>query len=176
MTLDFSSEVGVENEKGTYDIEGFDFDAFATAAIVVDGVLKNEGFPFEARVELLITTADEVRLMNRDARGIDAPTDVLSFPMIDFSEMESFEELDKMDDAFHPDTGEAMLGDIVICYERVLSQARDYGHSVLREYSFLIAHSMLHLLGYDHMDEDERADMEKKQSDILDELGITREV
>ncbi len=175
MTLDFSSEVGVENKKGTYDIEGFDFDAFATAAIVVDGVLKHEGFPFEAQVELLLTTADEVQVMNREARGIDAPTDVLSFPMIDFSQMESFEDLDDEDYAFHPDTGEVMLGDIVICYERVLSQAKEYGHSVMREFSFLIAHSMLHLLGYDHEDEAERMDMEKRQSDILNDLGITRE-
>ncbi len=175
MTLDFSSEVGNENQNESFDIDGFDFDPFDVAAMVVEGVLEHEGFPYEARVELLITSADEVRVMNRDARGIDAPTDVLSFPMIDFSETGSFDELYDMEDAFHPDTGEAMLGDIVICYERVLSQAREFGHSVLREYAFLIAHSMLHLLGYDHMDEDERKDMEKRQDDILNELGITRE-
>ncbi len=175
MTLDFSSEVGKENQNGRYDIEGFDFDPFDVAVRVVEGVLEHEAFPYEARVELLITTADEVRVMNKEARGIDAPTDVLSFPMIDFSEMDSFDELDDMEDVFHPDTGEAMLGDIVICHERVLSQAEEYGHSVLREFAFLIAHSMLHLLGYDHMDDAEREDMEKRQDDILNELGITRE-
>ena len=175
MTLDLSCEVGTENEDGSFSVEGFDFDIEKTALSVINGVLDHEKFPYEAYVSLLLTSADEVRIMNNEARGIDDTTDVLSFPMIDFSVISSFEDLDGMPDVFHPDTGEAMLGDIVINCERVLSQALEYGHSVRREYAFLIAHSMLHLLGYDHMDEDERSIMEDRQRVILDDLGITRE-
>ncbi|MCR5097332.1 MAG: rRNA maturation RNase YbeY [Lachnospiraceae bacterium] len=175
MTLDISCEVGVEKENGALELEGFDFDPGDVARQVIDGALVYEGFPYECEVSLLITDANEVHQMNKEVRGIDSTTDVLSFPMIDYSGLESFDDLEDMDDIFNPETGEVMLGDIVINHERVLSQAREYGHSVRREYAFLIAHSMLHLLGYDHMDEDERADMEKRQSDILNKLGITRE-
>ena len=175
MTIDFSCEVGDVDLNGGYDIEGFDFDPLSVAKKVTEGVLEYESFPYESEISLLITTADEVHAMNKEARGIDDTTDVLSFPMIDFSGISSFDELYDMDDIFNPESGEVMLGDIVICHDRVLSQAAEYGHSVRREYAFLIAHSMLHLLGYDHMDEAEREDMEKRQRDILDKLGITRE-
>ena len=79
-----------------------------------------------------------------------------------------------MGDCFHPETGELLLGDIVISAEKVLEQAAEYGHSVKREYAFLIAHSMLHLSGYDHMEPEEAAVMEQKQREILETLGITR--
>ena len=75
---------------------------------------------------------------------------------------------------FNPETGELMLGDIVISKEKVIAQAEEYGHSTQREYAFLIAHSMLHLFGYDHMEEDERAVMEQKQKEILEQLQILR--
>ncbi len=74
----------------------------------------------------------------------------------------------------HPETGELMLGNIVISKERAKEQAEEYGHSVEREFAFLIAHSMLHLLGYDHMEDEERLVMEKKQREVLEMLGITR--
>ena len=77
-------------------------------------------------------------------------------------------------DAFHPESGELMLGDIVISKEKVISQAEEYGHSIEREYAFLIAHSMLHLFGYDHMEDDERMIMEEKQEEILERLHILR--
>ena len=82
---------------------------------------------------------------------------------------------DEIDDYFDLDTGELILGDIVISYDRVISQAHEFNHSVRREFAFLVAHSMLHLFGYDHMEEDERVEMERKQNDILINLGITRE-
>lgn len=176
MTLDFFSEVGSEESDGKFLIEGFDFDPEDIAQRVISEVLLHEDFPYEAYVSLLITDAAEIRTMNKDKRGIDSATDVLSFPMIEFERPGDYEALDDMDDIFHPDTGEAMLGDIVICHDRVISQAKEYGHSVLREYAFLIAHSMLHLLGYDHMDDSERMVMEERQRDILDSMGITREV
>ena len=77
-------------------------------------------------------------------------------------------------DCFHPETGELLLGDIVISVDKVKEQAEKYGHSTLRELSFLTAHSMFHLMGYDHMEEDERLVMEEKQNALMEELGISR--
>lgn len=141
---------------------------------VVEETLDYEGFPYEAEVEILLTDNEAIREMNREQRGIDRPTDVLSFPLIEYEKAGDFDALEDQPDCFHPETGEALLGDIVISKEKVLSQAEEYGHSPVREYAFLIAHSMLHLLGYDHMEEQERLIMEKKQNDILENLGISR--
>ena len=106
---------------------------------------------------------------------MDAPTDVLSFPMIEYAYPSDFTVLegDSMDN-FDPDSGELILGDIVISVDKVMEQAEKYNHEVKREYAFLIAHSMLHLFGYDHMDEVERENMEIRQDEILNRLGITR--
>lgn len=117
---------------------------------------------------------EEIREMNREFRDIDRATDVLSFPMIAYESPADFAFLEEDESCFDPDTGELMLGNIVISKQKVVEQAEEYGHTVEREYAFLIAHSMLHLLGYDHMEEEERAVMEKKQREILDGLGITR--
>ena len=112
--------------------------------------------------------------MNRQFRGIDAPTDVLSFPMIPFETPADYQILDQDESFFDLDTEELLLGDIMISAERVISQAEDYGHSIKREFCFLVAHSMLHLLGYDHMVPEEAAIMEQKQEAALEKLGITR--
>ena len=141
---------------------------------VAEAVLDAEECPYEAQVELLLTMNDEIHQMNKEFREIDRPTDVLSFPMIDFPEPADYAFLEEDESCFDPETGELMLGNIVISKEKVISQAEEYGHSVKREFSFLIAHSMLHLLGYDHMEEEERAVMEEKQRAVLDKLGITR--
>ena len=141
---------------------------------VAEAVLDYENCPYEAQVELLLTMNDEIHEMNREFRDTDRATDVLSFPMIEYETPGDFDFLEDDDSCFDPDSGELILGNIVISKEKVLSQAEEYGHSVKREYAFLIAHSMLHLLGYDHMEEDERAVMEQKQREILDEMGITR--
>ena len=132
--------------------------------------------PYEAEVNLLLTDDEMIREMNKEHRQIDRSTDVLSFPMLPFSRAEGIgmEQLEELNDCFHPETGELMLGDIVISKEHVLKQAEAYGHSVTREFAFLIAHSMLHLFGYDHMEEAERLEMEAKQREILDNLNITR--
>lgn len=145
-----------------------------TAKQMVEAVLEHENCPYEAEVELLLTNGEEIRLMNRDYRGIDRVTDVLSFPMLEFGTPSDFSHVEDMDDVFHPESGELMLGNIVICKERVLDQAREYGHSVKREYAFLIVHSMLHLLGYDHMNEHDRLVMEEKQREIMRKTGIAR--
>ena len=90
------------------------------------------------------------------------------------NEDKEYDFLEEDDSCFDPETGELLLGNIVMSKEKVISQAEEYGHSVKREYAFLIAHSMLHLLGYDHMEEEERAIMEGKQREILRKLGIER--
>lgn len=131
--------------------------------------------PYETEVSVLVTTNEEIHCVNLQQREIDRPTDVLSFPMIDWLEIGNFDELEDNFECFHPDSGELMLGDIVISAEKVLEQANEYGHSCEREFAFLMVHSMLHLFGYDHMEEAERKSMEQSQSEIMDQLGITRE-
>lgn len=130
--------------------------------------------PYEAEVNLLLTMNEEIHEMNRNFREIDRATDVLSFPMVDYEEPGEFDFLEEAMEYFNPETGELMLGDIVISKEKVIAQAEEYGHSIEREYAFLIAHSMLHLFGYDHMEEEERQVMESKQRDILEQLQILR--
>mgnify|MGYP002792112714 CR=1 FL=1 len=144
------------------------------ARTVIEAALDYEECPYEVEVNLLLTTNEEIQKMNAEFREIDRSTDVLSFPMVDYEEPGEFEFLEEADEYFHPETGELMLGDIVISKEKVLSQSEEYGHSPRREYAFLIAHSMLHLMGYDHMEEEERLCMEAKQRDILDRLNILR--
>mgnify|MGYP002513807036 CR=1 FL=1 len=98
-----------------------------------------------------------------------------SFPMVDYEEAGNFDFLEEADEYFHPETGELMLGDIVISKEKVVSQAEEYGHSLKREIAFLTAHSMLHLLGYDHMEPEEEAEMFGRQKEILIQAGFPRE-
>ncbi|HJA68090.1 MAG TPA: rRNA maturation RNase YbeY [Candidatus Mediterraneibacter cottocaccae] len=152
------------------------FDVENTAELVVSAALDYIGCPYEAEVNLLLTTDDEIHEMNQMHRGIDRPTDVLSFPMQEYDIPGDFSRFDEeSEDVFNPESGELMLGDIVISKDRVLAQAEQYGHSPKREYAFLIAHSMLHLFGYDHMEEDERLVMEQKQREIMEKVNIPRE-
>lgn len=142
---------------------------------VVKAVLDFEGCPFEAEVNVLLTDDSGIKELNKEFRGIDRPTDVLSFPCVEWNSPSCFSSLKPGDGAiFNLETGELMLGDIVISTEKVISQAQMYGHKVRREYAFLIAHSMLHLLGYDHEAENERLLMEEKQNKVLNALNITR--
>ncbi len=141
---------------------------------VIDAALDFVDCPYDAEVNLLLTMNAEIHEMNMNFRQIDRPTDVLSFPMVDYEKAGDFDFLEEADEYFHPESGELMLGDIVISKEKVISQAEEYGHSIEREYAFLIAHSMLHLFGYDHMEEDERAQMEEMQKGILEGLQILR--
>ena len=154
----------------------FDFDIEEIAKKVSQAVLDSEGCKHEVEISLIITDDEGIHEMNRDFRGIDRPTDVLSFPNVSYDEPGDFSVIDGEQnvDLLNPDTGNIIFGDIVINEARVRSQALYYGHSQMREFAFLVAHSMLHLCGYDHMEEDEAAVMEKKQKEILDKLGITR--
>lgn len=142
---------------------------------VIEAVLDYENCPYEVEVHLLITDNEEIQAINKESRGIDSPTDVLSFPMADYETPGDFESLEtQVSSYFHPETGELILGDIVISGDKVTEQAEKYGHSVEREFAFLIAHSMLHLCGYDHMEKEEAEIMERKQNDILNILKIYR--
>ena len=142
---------------------------------IIPAVLEYENCPYEAEVNLLFTDNEAIREMNRDYRQADAPTDVLSFPMIEFDRESDFSHVeDCVEDCFNPETGELLLGDIVISVEKVADQAEQYGHSQTRELAFLVAHSMLHLCGYDHMEDEERERMEKRQRQILSGKGYSR--
>ena len=131
------------------------FETKEVADLVVEAALEYEGCPYEAEINLLLTTDDEIHRMNEEFRQIDRATDVLSFPMLEYETPGDFSFVEEEAEAFNPESGELMLGDIVISKEKVLAQAEAYGHSPKREFAFLIAHSMLHLFGYDHMEEEE---------------------
>lgn len=116
----------------------------------------------EAEVSVTLTDDAHIHVLNREYRGVDRPTDVLSFALMESEEPEIIGGASEV------------LGDLVISLERVQVQAEEYGHSALRELSFLTVHGMLHLLGYDHMEEDERLEMETEQRHVMEELGIER--
>lgn len=151
-----------------------DIDYTALANKVAQQILDSENCPYEASVNLVITDNEEIKRVNAEFRNINAPTDVLSFPMIPFETPADYSVVEDQDEYFDLDTDELLLGDMMISVDRVFSQAEEYGHSTEREFSFLFAHSMLHLLGYDHMEPDEAAVMEKKQAQALEVLGIRR--
>ena len=151
-----------------------DFDPEEWYHKTVDAVLDAEKCPYEAEVNLLITDNSSIREINREQRGIDSPTDVLSFPMVQYDSPADFSDLEEMDDCFNMESGELLLGDIVISVDKIREQAVEYGHSELREFTFLIAHSMLHLIGYDHIKDEDRELMEERQRRVMDILGIFR--
>lgn len=141
---------------------------------VIHAALDYEKCPFEVELNIVFTDNTSIQEVNKEHRDIDEPTDVLSFPMIEYVIPSDFEKVGKMGYCFHPETGELLLGDIMISVEKVISQAEEYGHSTERELGFLVAHSMLHLFGYDHMEEKEREVMEFKQNAILKSIGVNR--
>lgn len=154
----------------------FDFDIKELADKVMEAVLEAEGCPYEAQINLLLTDNAGIRTYNAQFRQIDRETDVLSFPNVDYSYPADFDGLKEGEaDYFDPESGELVLGDIMISVDKVKEQAESYGHSQKREFAFLVAHSMLHLCGYDHMEPQEAEVMETKQEEILQALGITRE-
>jgi len=178
----------------------FDFDVEEIAKQAIQATLELENCPYEVVVGLLLTHDESIHELNLEYLGKDQATDVLSFPMNDrarlmelFTWQDTFEDSEDASDSedtedindsedshlfessFDPESGELILGDIVISVDTLVRQAREYGHSNKREFAFLIIHSMLHLLGYDHLKEDERLLMEEKQDKILDILGITRD-
>lgn len=162
----------VENEtEVTYP-----FDLEKTVGAVAEAVLEAEGCPYQAQVNVLLTDDETIHELNRQYRQIDRETDVLSFPNLEYDRPGDFRISPEQEaDCLDPDSGEVILGDIILSVDRIAAQAREYGHSLRRELAFLVAHSMLHLCGYDHMEPQEAAVMEEKQEQLLTSLGITRE-
>ena len=137
---------------------------------VIRTALAAEGVDFPCEVDVLLTDDSGIHAINREMRQVDRPTDVLSFPEFDLTPG----ELPGTQDA-DPGTGLVPLGDMVISLEHVAVQAKEYGHSNRRELAYLVVHSVLHLLGYDHLDEGpQKAQMRAREEAILGELGITR--
>lgn len=132
---------------------------------VISKTLTYEEFDEECEISISIVNNDEIRNINKQFRKIDSETDVLSFPQLTFEEGE-FADVNEDD--------EIILGDIIISIDKAKEQANEYGHSLEREIAFLTAHSMLHLLGYDHVEDDEEEEMFAKQKEILIKAGIPR--
>lgn len=165
MTIYFEDEAGIS----------FDFDQEEQLRRIIAFVKEFVKCPYDVEVSVTMVDKLSIRQTNAEFRNIDRSTDVLSFPMMEYDEPARFDgEPFRASMVMEPDTGELVLGDIVLCSEVIREQAREYGHSELREFSFLVVHSMLHLFGYDHMTEDDRAVMESEQRDIMEQLGIQR--
>lgn len=160
----------IDNEYGQIPVSGYE----ALYEKAVDTVLTDLNCPYEASVNLLLTDDERILLINQEMRDLPVATDVLSFPMSEYESPGCFDHLEELPDAFDPDTGELLLGDIVLSIDHVVENAREYGHSVDREYAFLIVHSMLHLTGFDHIEEQDRIQMEEVQDRIMEKLGIGR--
>lgn len=141
---------------------------------MVVSALDFENCPYEAEVSVTFVDDEEIRKINSEYRGIDKSTDVLSFPFNEFEIPGNFDDIEESVDAFNPETGELLLGDIILSTDHIVEQAIEYGHSETRELAFLVVHSMLHLMGYDHMADEDRAVMEERQRKILELEGISR--
>lgn len=124
---------------------------------VIKTVLQTEGLSLAYEVSISFVDKDEIHRLNKEYRGVDRPTDVLSFPM---------------DEDFFIEGVDTMLGDIVICMDIAKEQAEDFGHSLHREIMYLTAHSCLHLLGYDHMEQEEKLAMRSREKEVMKSLGV----
>ena len=152
-----------------------DFDPEEIAEAVINQVADMEEVPYEFDIYVTMVDNATIHEINMEQRGIDRPTDVLSFPNLDFETPGDFSLVEENEmNYFDPETGMMLMGDIVISVDKVFEQAEEYGHSVKREFAFLVAHSMLHLCGYDHMEEEEAKVMEAKQREALEALDIRR--
>ena len=131
---------------------------------VITGALGILGLPRDAEVDVTVTDDEEIRALNREFRQLDKSTDVLSFPLNDPEDVQAgqFE--------INPDTGKIMLGDIVISYETMQRQAIEYGHGEEREFTYLLVHSLLHLIGYDHEVEEDKREMRAMEEKVVGEL------
>ena len=176
IIIEFENETDLSEAAG----EAFISDERMTeiASQVCKRALEIHSISELCKVSLFVVDSDTIREYNNSQRGIDSVTDVLSFPNIPFTTANKgdagiFNELNKAD-FIDPEDERIILGEIVICYEKVISQAKDYGHGYEREFAFLTAHSILHLLGYDHIEDSDRNEMEDMQREILDPLGFKR--
>ena len=154
----------------TADVPGVNEGQRAFIRKVIRTALAAEGVDFPCEVDVRVTSDAGIHEINLEMRGVDRPTDVLSFPAFDLSpgELPGEEDADVA-------TGLVPLGDMCLSLERVQAQAKEYGHSNRRELAYLVVHSVLHLLGYDHLDEGpQKAQMRAREDAIMEELGILR--
>lgn len=144
------------------DFKKVDEDILSKIESIVLECLSCEGYGFDYELSISFVDNLEIQSLNKEFRGIDRPTDVLSFPLLDdeFSDVQYLRQ---------------SLGDIVISMEAAIRQSKEYGHSLEREICFLVCHSMFHLLGYDHMEDDEAKIMRSKEEAVLKKFGITRD-
>lgn len=153
----------------------FDFDIEDQLDRIISCVRDYIKCPYDVEVSVTMVDKASIQEVNTEFRDTARPTDVLSFPMMEYDRPADFEGPAFCGSkAIAPDTGELVLGDIMLCSEVIKEQAKEYGHSEYREFSFLVVHSMLHLFGYDHMLESERMEMEQEQRNIMNTLGISR--
>lgn len=153
----------------------FDFDMEEQLQRTIACVSEYVQCPYDIEVSVTFVDKEAIRQMNGEFRQIDKVTDVLSFPMMEYDTPCDFEgSAFQNSRSISPDTKELVLGDIVLCSEVVKEQAKEYEHSDLREFCFLVVHSMLHLFGYDHIEENDRIQMEEEQRHLMDLLGISR--
>ena len=154
----------------TADVPGVDERAKALIRKTIRTALAAEGLTTPCEVDVLVTGDKGIQEVNRAQRKVDEPTDVLSFPALELRPG----ALPDADDA-DPGTGLIALGDMVLSWERVAAQAKEYGHSRRRELAYLVTHSVLHLLGYDHLDEgEEKARMREREEAVMEALELTR--
>lgn len=147
-----------------------------TIESVIKYTLKEEEVNIPCEVSVVFVDNEEIREINRENRNIDKPTDVLSFPMLEYPRGSVFKDV-YLNHKFHLsdlDEGNLILGDIVLSLEKAEEQRKEFGHSFLREAAYLTVHSVLHLLGYDHMEEEEKDAMRKREEEILDKFHLAR--
>lgn len=143
---------------------------------LIDCALKEEGVSVPYEVSMILIDNGEIRKINREMRNIDRATDVLSFPMLEYPDKKVFKETyadTKLKDEYLDD-GDLVLGDIALSLERAQEQSVEFGHSFIRECTYLTVHSILHLLGYDHMIESDKKVMRKREEEILEKFNLGR--
>jgi probable rRNA maturation factor len=147
-----------------------------TIESVIEYALKEEKVEVPCEISIIFIDNEEIRDINRENRNIDRVTDVLSFPMLNYPEGKVFKEvyLNYEFETSDLDDGNLVLGDIALSLEKAKEQSIEFGHSFLRESAYLTVHSVLHLLGYDHMEEDEKEIMRKREEEILNKFALTR--
>ncbi|TCK98249.1 putative rRNA maturation factor [Natranaerovirga hydrolytica] len=160
-------------EKVVDDVLDFDYEKIIHK--VIKESLEVEEIRQPVEVSVVLTNNDEIQCLNKDYRGKDMPTDVLSFPIMDSGEIGDIKTIEEHLSAdINGQVQELLLGDIVISIDKLKEQAHTYGHSIERELGFLVAHSMLHLFGYDHMEKEEEDAMQLKQNIIMEKVGLYR--
>lgn len=157
-----------------YEIElGFSIDEVANK--VISYAISKFEIPYEVSLSLFTVGNDDIKEINNEHRQIDSATDVLSFPAIEFEIPGQLPDVvSHKEYYFDPENDSLYLGDIIVSLDKVVEQAKEYGHSTYREFAFLLTHSCLHLMGYDHMESEEEKEMFSYQKTILDEMEITR--